>query len=682
MTRATFGLALTIGAAALAAPQTPQPSNVPALPDNIPTSGTIHSVILLAGSKAGDEVVWKTPDGTTHAFYQYNDRARGPKIDGTYTLSDKGIPTAVALSGLNYLKQPVDERLTSNSASLSWKSAAEQGSKPGREAFYVTADGPAEESAMLVHAAKAHGGTVPLLPTGEARVEKVRAETVTVDGKPQPITLYAITGLSFAPARVWLDADDHFFATPGTWYAQVRVGAEAELPRLLAIEQGLDKARSADLAHKLVKTPAHDLLIHDVTLFDSIAATTVPHQSVLISGNKIAQVGAADAVKPTAGATTIEGNGQTLLPGMWDMHVHTSSDQQGLLNLAAGVTTVRDLGTDADELKARLKRIDAGEEIGPRTLAAGLIDGPGPYQGPTKALVATPDDVRQWVTKFHDLGYVQIKIYSSVKPELVPVVVEEAHKRGMRVSGHIPAGMIASDAIHAGYDEMQHMNFVFLNFMPDVKETRTPARFTEPAKRSADLDLASKPVQDFIGLLAEKHIAFDPTLAAFEGMFLARPGSVDPTFAAIADRLPAQIRRSTLRGGLPVPDQATDTLYHRSFDAWKRMLKILSDRGITIDIGTDSLAGFAYHRELELHTQAGIPATKVLQNATIVSARTMKRDAELGSITVGKLADLVLVPGDPTKDINAIRGIRTTIKDGKVYDAAALYRELGVTPAP
>ena len=130
MTRASLGLALTIGAAALTAHQTPQPSNVPALPDSIPTSGTIHSVILLAGSKAGDEVVWKTRDGTTHAFYQYNDRARGPKIDGTYTLSDKGIPTAVALSGLNYLKQPVDERLTSDNASLRWKSASEQGSRP------------------------------------------------------------------------------------------------------------------------------------------------------------------------------------------------------------------------------------------------------------------------------------------------------------------------------------------------------------------------------------------------------------------------------------------------------------------------------------------------------------------------------------------------------------------------
>jgi len=221
-----------------------------------------------------------------------------------------------------------------------------------------------------------------------------------------------------------------------------------------------------------------------------------------------------------------------------------------------------------------------------------------------------------------------------------------------------------------------------LNFMPDVKETRTPVRFTEPAKRSADIDVKSKPVQDFIALLTSRHTAVDPTLAAFEGMLTARPGSVDPTFAAIADRLPAQIRRSTLQGGLPVDGEATDKLYRRSFDNWKRMLKELYDHGITLDVGTDSLAGFAYQRELELQTQAGIPAAKVLQIATIVSARTMKRDAELGSIEAGKLADLVLVAGDPTAEIGAIRRVRTTIKDGKVYDSAALYREMGVAPAP
>jgi hypothetical protein len=675
----TLSLTLAIGAAAATAQRAQQPSNLPPLPDYIPATGTTHSAIIISGTKAGDEVTWKTPDGKIHTFTQYNDRGRGPRIDGTYALNDKGLPTSIDLTGNDYLKAKAEDHFAFDGTTASWHSTSEHGSAPGLSAFYTTNYSPQEELAMLVHAARANGGTLSLLPAGDVRVEKLRTEHATLAGSEIEITLYSVKGLSFTPVRVWLDPDDHFFATPGTWFAQVREGAEAVLPKLLTIDQDLDKARAATLAHTLVQTPAHDVLIHDVTLFDAITATMVPHQSVVISGNKIKSVGGAATITASAEAMTIEGQGLTLLPGLWDMHAHVSGDD-GVLNLASGVTTVRDMGNDVDELLARRKRIEAGEEIGTRIVTAGFLDGPGPFQGPTKALVSTPADVRQWVAKYHDLGYPQIKIYSSIKPELVPVIVAEAHKRGMRVSGHIPAGLRAEEAIRDGYDEMQHMNFVFLNFMPDVKETRTPARFIEPAKRSADIDVKSPQVQQFIALMTAHHTVLDPTLVAFEGMITGRPGQVDPSFAAVADRFPPQVRRGLLGGGLPVEDDATDKLYRRSFENWKRMTKELYDHGITLDVGTDSLAGFAYHRELELLNEAGIPANKLLQIATITSARTMKRDTELGSIAAGKLADLVLVAGDPTLKIAAIRNVRTTIKDGKLYDAAALYREMGVKP--
>jgi len=109
------------------------------------------------------------------------------------------------------------------------------------------------------------------------------------------------------------------------------------------------------------------------------------------------------------------------------MHAHVA-DNDGMLNLAAGVTTVRDLGNDIDTLLARRKRIEEGQEIGNRIVLAGIIDGPGPYQGPTKVLVSTKDEARAAVDEYVRLGYVQIKIYSSVKPELVPAIIDEAHK--------------------------------------------------------------------------------------------------------------------------------------------------------------------------------------------------------------------------------------------------------------
>ncbi|HMD30423.1 MAG TPA: amidohydrolase family protein, partial [Candidatus Acidoferrales bacterium] len=282
---------------------------------------------------------------------------------------------------------------------------------------------------------------------------------------------------------------------------------------------------------------------------------------------------------------------------------------------------------------------------------------------------------------YQSLGYEQIKIYSSMKPELVPVIAAEAHRLGLRVSGHVPAFMTMEQAVEQGYDEVQHANFWFLNFEFDqVKDTRTPARFTAVAEHAAELDLSSEAVRSFIRLLQQHHTVLDPTVGVFEEMFVARAGEVSPGFAPIASRLPAQIRRGAFGGGLPVP-AGKDQRYRDSYQAMLRMLKQLHDAGITIVAGTDSIAGFALHREFENYVAAGIPAPQVLQLATLGAARVMKHENERGSITAGKLADLILVDGDPTARISDIRRVVTVIKDGTVYDAGAVYGALGVRPA-
>jgi imidazolonepropionase-like amidohydrolase len=669
---AVFSLSLCV--AAVGAEQ----SNVPAIPDYVPADATRYSVFL-SGSKAGDEATWKTPDGKIHTFSQYNDRGRGPKIDGVYELNDRGLPVRVELKGNDYLKKPVDETFVFDGKSARWKSASEAGDQQGLRGFYASLNGPSDELGMLVRAILAGGSAIDLVPVGQARVERVRTDEFTAGDKKRKLTLYSINGLGFEPSLAWFDENNQLFAIPGTWGAVARWGGESLLPQLLEIDQQVERIRASALAKKLTQIPKGDLAITDVTVFDSVNATLLPHQTVVVSGNKVRSVGPAASATIDPQATVIDGRGKTLLPGLWDMHAHVSG-VDGLLNIGNGVTTVRDLANDADELLARKKRIEAGEEIGTRIIHAGFIDGRGPFQGPSKALVSTEEEALSWVRKYHDLGYVQIKVYSSLKPELVPVIVAEAHKLGMRVSGHIPATMIAEQAIRAGFDEMQHINFVFLNFMPDVKETRTPARFIEPASRAAGIDVKSKAVQDFIALLKERKTVIDPTLVAFEGMVTGRPGKADPSFATIIDRLPANVRRGFYGGGLTVADEATDKKYNASYANWKRMVKELYDNGITLVAGTDSLAGFAFHRELELYTSAGIPAAKVLQIATIGGPRVMKMDSTYGSIEPGKVADMVLVEGDPVANISDIRRVRTTIKDGKIYDAAAVLREIGVMP--
>jgi imidazolonepropionase-like amidohydrolase len=262
----------------------------------------------------------------------------------------------------------------------------------------------------------------------------------------------------------------------------------------------------------------------------------------------------------------------------------------------------------------------------------------------------------------------------------VPFLAAEAHRRGMRVSGHVPAFMSAEQAIKAGYDEIQHENFLFLNFWVDsVPDTRTPARFTAVAERAASLDLHSSRVQSFVELLKSHGTVLDPTVNVFENLLVARKGALDPGYSAIADRVPPLIRRGFLIGGLPVPE-GKDQLYRRSFQAMLTFLKQLYDAGIPIVAGTDAFPGFALQRELELYVSAGIPAPKVLSLATLGAARIMKRDGDLGSVAPGKLADLIVVDGNPAERISDIRRVSFVMKGGTIYDPASLYQAIGIRP--
>jgi imidazolonepropionase-like amidohydrolase len=224
------------------------------------------------------------------------------------------------------------------------------------------------------------------------------------------------------------------------------------------------------------------------------------------------------------------------------------------------------------------------------------------------------------------------------------------------------------------------MNMVFLNFL-DVKDTRTPARFTDVAAHGAEIDPASPKVKAFIKLLLDHHTTVDPTLVAFEGMFLDRPGRMSKTYAAVGDRFPAQVRRGLFYGGLEVPE-GMGQRYQDSFRQMQKMTRVLYEAGVPIVAGTDGLAGFSLHRELELYADAGIPAPQVLQIATLGAARVMKKDQELGTIAKGKLADLILVDGDPSQRISDLRRVRTVIKDGTRYVVSELDKALGVRPLP
>jgi imidazolonepropionase-like amidohydrolase len=652
------------------------------VPQSNDSSNTTRYAVLMMGQPAGTETSTVTPSGERQITFEFNDRGRGPRLASRITLGADGVPTLIETKGNDYYKGPVDEHFSLSGGRASWKNKAEHEERAvAGPAFYVSMDGSPEENALLAGALlAAPGGRLALLPGGEARIERVGELKVASKGQERTVTQYSISGLGFTPFPVWLDADRKLFASVSSWLSVIRAGWEESAPALLKAQDEQDASRDAALAKTLARHPQGALVIRDARLFDTETMTTRPHTTVVVKGNRIAEVGPDTKVKAPANAEVIDAGGRTLMPGLWDMHVHLFGGD-GLMHMAAGVTSVRDMGNDTEQLQALKRKFDEGASIGPRVLASFLIDGRGPYTGPTKNLVDTEEEARAAVEKAASLGYVQMKIYSSIKPELVPKIVEMAHARGLRVSGHVPAFMSAEQFVRAGVDEIQHTNFLFLNFLFDtVKDTRTPVRFTSVAEHAAELDLQSAPVKSFIQLLRDRRIVLDPTVNIFEGMFTGRPGAVSPDFAAVADRMPPQIRRGLLSGGLPVPE-GKDQRYRDSFQAMLRMIKALYDAGVPFVAGTDSTAGFALHRELELYVAAGVPAPKVLQIATLGAARLMKRDGELGSIAPGKLADMILVDGDPSSRIGDIRRVTTVVKDGAVYQTSALYQAIGVRPA-
>ena len=650
----------------------------------LPTTGdTVEYTVLMAGRSTGRLRQWPDSGGTTTTSFSYSDRGRGPSLTQTLKVDKAGLPVGMQLRGTNYLKVQVQESVELRPGPLlAWRNESAAGRTTPGSGYYLPIETLPTDVAVLARAMLlTKGKTIALLPDGNVSISVGESRTITAGDRTMKVVSYSISGLGLTPETIWLDADGRMFASGGSWMMVIRRGFESASRELVTAQSNASHARDAAIAARLSRKPAAAVAIIHANLFDAPTRTMKPAQTVIIRGARIVAVGDDGVVQLPSDVEVIDAGNKALLPGLWDMHVHVQDDD-GLLHLAGGVTTVRDLANDTDELLDRRSRFDSGTLLGPRIIPAGFMDGPGPYAGPTKVLVSTRDAAQAAVDTYAGLGYEQIKVYSSLNPTLFPTIVRAAHAKGMRVSGHVPFGMTAEQMVRAGADELQHANFLFLNFLADSNiDTRTPARFTAVAKYAGSIDQRSDRMTRFIALLKERDVVVDPTLNVFEQMFTARAGTIDPGAMAISTRLPPVARRGLLAGGLPFT-VAQEPVYRNSFIAMERLVKRLNDAGVRIVAGTDASAGFSLHRELELYSEAGLSNTDILYIATLGAARVMKHDAVWGSIEVGKLADLILVDGDPSQRMRDIRRAELVMKGGVIYVPDSLYAAVGVKPAP
>jgi hypothetical protein len=641
---------------------------------------TLDYNVLHAGKKSGAQKTVIRDDGKLHVSYSYRDNGRGPDIEEDIALSPDGTFRSYRQTGKTTFGAILDERFSISGRRASWQSPAERGSQTlTAPAVYLPSYGSPETSAVIVRATQKAGGRLAALPGGELRSEKLATARVGPAGKEREVALYAIRGAALQPDYVWLEsgADMPLFANINVGGSHMVVaGFEVVTPELERLQQQAETKYLEDLAAKHTQALPQPILIKNVRIFDAKSKALGEPADVYVNDGRIAAIYPAGSPARDP-ATVIDGAGRALLPGLFDMHTHEDA-WNAILQVAGGVTSSRDMGNDNAYL-ARLKSdIAAGRTIGPHIEPAGYIEGESPFSSRGGFVVASVAEAENAVDWYAERGFRQVKLYNSIKPEWARPIAAYAHSRGLRVSGHVPAFSRSERVVRDGYDELQHINQLMLNFISDPDtDSRTIVRFNLVGERSRNLDLDSKAVKEFIALLAERQTVVDATMATFEGTWNQKPGDLDPSLAAVADHVPFATQRAWRNNSTDVSGGKLE-IYRAS---WQRMLQFvgrLHAAGVPLVAGTDSLAGFMLHRELELYVQAGVPAGEAIRIATENGARYAGVLGDRGTIERGKRADLILVDGNPTKNISDIRRISYVLKDGTGYAPAQIYEAFGI----
>ncbi|WP_324674770.1 amidohydrolase family protein [Hymenobacter sp. GOD-10R] len=599
--------------------------------------------------------------------FRFVDRGMPVPLRANITVTPAGEPVSLGVSGNTSRFSIISDSVRMLPNGQAYVRVGEKTTTAARPAlsFPVAGYSPVTGQMLLLRYWQQHGRptSLDLLPTGTVRIRRDGQDTLTFQGKPLVLQRYVLKGLVWGNELLWTDQQDRLVCiitndAEGDKIEMMAQPYEALLSTIIerAATHGMRLFTTEAGGQAATKTAAkpRQLAFVGGTVVDVVQGRTIPNAVVLVENGKIKQVGPAAKVKVPKQAQVIRVEGKTILPGLWDMHAHFQQAEWGPAYLAAGVTTVRDCGNEFSYINAVQQAIDAGRGVGPRILKAGIIDGDGPAAlGIVRA--NTPVEAAQVVQRYQDNGFVQIKLYSSLKPEIVRAICEEAHKRGLTVTGHIPEGMTILQGVAAGMDQVNHL--------PYVAEALTK----KPDKSWVLNDTTSARVYRF---LKEHHTVIDPTVGVFE--MTARSlkddlTTIEPAFAS----LPQPLQALFLTMGT-TPERATGA--KPIMESFYHLVKQLYDQGIPIVAGTDMVfPGTSLARELELYVQqAGLTPMQALQTATITPARVMKLDQRTGSLDPGKQADLLIVDGNPLQQIRDIRRVQLVVKDGELYDPARM----------
>ena len=615
---------------------------------------------------------------TLTSRFKFTDRGTEVPLETTFVAANATMtPISYSAKGKAARQSSMDDVVKVSGKSVSITRGGKNESRTVSETWFIT-DGysPVAMQEQMMRWWLRHGrpkkftiypskSEVHIEPAEQIDVAGVRAQGYTVDG------------LIWGQESLWMDGAQNLMALVSTdaefdHFEAVREAYEANLPVFIASAVKAELSALARLTASSRMPRTAKLAIVGATLEDSTGAAPVKDSVILIEQGKITAVGTRGDTKIPKDATILDASGKYAVPGLWDMHAHYEQVEWGPIYLAAGVTSVRDVGNEFDFIRTLHDELDRKDNaaIGPHLEFAGVIDGPGAISiGLTTA--ETPEQAVEWVEKYKNAGARQIKIYSSVKPQVVKAITEAAHARGMTVTGHIPEGMTAIEGVNDGMDQINHITYELTYLThpvlgPDGKPDRT---------KPLVLDLDGPRGRDLISTLQLHHTVLDPTASLYELFAHTKPlEQLEPGVA----HLPPQLREAL--DSPPMTGEKAAVADARS-QAVIKSLHLLHAAGIPIVAGTDQgIPGYSLHRELEVYVEAGFTPLEALQSATIQAARAVGAEKESGSLEIGKRGDVLLLNDDPLTNIHNSRSVWRTVSQGAVYDPAPLWQSVGFLP--
>ena len=541
---------------------------------------------------------------------------------------------------------------------------------PGR-AIRLPRSIPAPVFTVMAQCALARGseGFPTLSRFGLVRATKAITTKLRVSGKTKTVTLYAVASDSAVDlSHEWFDEQGRLFADP---YADIGYGlppdwAPAVEPLLLA-EMEAAEPRMRETARALSVKPSAGIVFAHARLLDVEHGTALENMSVVVRGSRIVAVGPDSAITLPTGATTVDAAGKTLMPGLWNFNPGYSTSSYGAIQdggwrglLSHGITSIYEIHGDTTFAPRIVQRLERGEQIGPRLLTTCAIYGwvPELIDGAVSRFRDMPNEVKdraelqRIIARCAAQGRKWVNTYSTFPPELASAAIAEAHARGLRFSGTSGRGGIL------GGDGTTHVGQTLFAMVPSDTSRAAwqsgraggAAQFWASGRALSDLDLNSPAVREVVDQIVKRRFPMGTSLCVYP-----------------------PVNRNM---------RAHDTTWDgATFKKLQEYVALLHREGAVFVVGTEGACSLS--RELQLLSESGFTNAELLSIATIGAARFAELDREVGSIAVGKRADLIVVDGDPLARLEDLDHVTMVMRDGALFrDLAALRARLPFLPQP